>query len=229
MNKKGTITSIRGGVAEIVFKNDLPPIHALLESVNQRAMFEVIEKRSASKVGALILTPLEKLERGENVIVKKETISVKVGKKILGRMFDMFGNPIDNKTFKPEKSLPIYAEENEQITNINIKKEVLETGIKAIDLLAPFCFGDKIGLFGGAGVGKTVLVTELIHNFSLKKMGYSIFAGIGERIREGNDLYDTLDKLNVLSNTALYFGEMDKSAGVRARVGLAAVTAANYV
>ncbi len=228
-NITGTITSIKGGVAEIFFPEKLPPMHSLLKSEKQHALFEVIEKKSPGKVNAIGLTPLENVERGEKVIMQNEKMTVKVGKDILGRMFDLFGDPIDKKPFTPEKTLPIFHENNPEAVFDGAAAKVLETGIKVIDLLAPFKYGDKIGLFGGAGVGKTVLVTELIHNFSLKKVGYSVFAGIGERIREGNDLYETLKELKVLPNTALYFGEMDKAPGVRARIGLSAVTAAEYL
>ncbi len=228
-NTSGIITSIKGGTAEIYFPEQTPSIHALLESEKQHAMLEVIEKKNPTTVGAIALSSLDQVERGEKVNIKNDKISVQLNKKILGRMFDVFGNPIDNKPFTPDTSWPLYHEQEISEILDGTQNKVLETGIKTIDLLAPFRFGDKIGLFGGAGVGKTVLVTELIHNFSLKKIGYSIFAGIGERIREGNDLYETLRDLKVLPSTALYFGEMDKAPGVRARVGLAAVTAAEYL
>lgn len=228
-NKIGKITSIKGGVAEIHFPDGLPPLHSLLQSIQSHALFEVIEMTSPTKVNAIALTPLEKVERGEKVSLKSEQISVQLSKKILGRLFDMFGNPLDEKPFNPEVTLPIYGKTQPEELFDGVEKKILETGIKVIDLLSPFKYGDKIGLFGGAGVGKTVLVTELIHNFSLKKIGYSVFAGIGERIREGNDLYKTLKELKVLSSTALYFGEMDKAPGIRARIGLSAVTAAEFL
>jgi F-type H+-transporting ATPase subunit beta len=225
----GTITSIKGGVAEIVFKKNLPPLHSLLKSEKREVFFEVVEKKDFKTVQAIALSSLEKVEREENVIVLNEEISIFLDKNILGRMFDMFGNPIDNKPFKKGSTFPLYSNNSKELGVIKQNSGILETGIKVIDLLTPFRLGDKIGLFGGAGVGKTVLITELIHNIALKRMGYSVFAGIGERIREGNDLYNTLKILGVLKNTALYFGEMDKSPGVRSRVGLAAVTAAEFL
>jgi F-type H+-transporting ATPase subunit beta len=144
-------------------------------------------------------------------------------------MFNVFGEPIDNRAFQVEEERGIFQEKKEKEDREFTQGEVLETGIKVIDLLTPFRKGDKIGLFGGAGVGKTVLIQELIHNIALKKQGFSVFAGIGERIREGNDLYLTLKDLGVLENTVLYFGEMDKPAGARFRVGLSAITAAEYL
>lgn len=238
--KRGTITSIKGGGAEITFENNLPAIHSLLINIKQNALFEIVERKDSHTVLAVALSPLEKVERGGEVVVAGKEISVALGKNILGRMFDMFGNPIDNKPFKCQRELPLYGDFGQDRDTGKLNPEVasrphgtdrkiLETGIKVIDLLVPLRPGDKIGLFGGAGVGKTVLVTELIHNIALKKIGFSVFAGVGERIREGNDLYRTLRNLDVLKHTALYFGEMDKSPGVRARVGLAATTAAQFL
>jgi F-type H+-transporting ATPase subunit beta len=225
----GKILAIKGGVAEMVFKGGEPLLHSLVRSQGKGALFEIVEKKEPYVFRAIALSSLEGVERGEEVVASKEEISLALGKKILGRMFDMFGRPIDNKPFQSSNFLPIYRGDKIKATEVGLAKKVLETGIKVIDLLTPFRLGDKIGLFGGAGVGKTVLITELIHNIALKKIGYSVFAGIGERIREGNDLYFTLNDLGVLKNTVLYFGEMDKPAGVRARVGLAAVTAAEFL
>lgn len=226
---QGIITTIKGGVAEIVFEGDMPPIHSLLESKKMKTLFEVVERKDFKTVRAIILSSSEGVERGEEVVVVMEKISTLINKNILGRMFDLFGNPIDGKPFKNGKPFPFYKDEDISIGDIKRDNKILETGIKVIDLLSPFRLGDKIGLFGGAGVGKTVLVTELIHNIALRSKGCSVFAGIGERIREGNDLYLTLKNLNVLENTALYFGEMDKSPGVRTRIGLSAVTAAEFL
>jgi F-type H+-transporting ATPase subunit beta len=225
---QGIITALKGGVAEIRFEKEMPSLHALLKSEKQGALFEVVEKKDFKTVRAIVLSSLEGVERGEKVIASGREISVLLAKNILGRMFDIFGSPIDGRSFEQGRPFPLYGEwiyENKT----NTSGKLLETGIKIIDLLTPFRLGDKIGLFGGAGVGKTVLITELIHSIALKKMGYSVFAGIGERIREGNDLYHTLKTLGVLKNTALYFGEMDKSPGIRARVGLSAVTAAEFL
>jgi len=229
---QGKIISIKGGVAEIVFEKELPSIHTLLSSKNG-ALFEVIERKGYKTVLAFILSSLGKIEQGEVISAGDKDVSVRLSKKILGRMFDMFGRPIDNKSFKGGKELSIYFQYKRNNFDdgfkILAKRKIIETGVKVIDLLVPFRAGDKVGLFGGAGVGKTILVTELIHNMALKKMGYSVFAGVGERIREGNNLYQTLKDLGVLKNTALYFGEMDKSPGARARVGLSAALAANFL
>ncbi len=235
---KGIITTIQGGAVEITFTNDVPALHTLLETklfykrnINkQKVFFEVLERKNTKTVRAIALSSLEGVERGAEVVSTNTKVSVALNQNIMGRMFDMFGNPIDKISFKQSKKLSIYGSEVNEDSFLNNKKEkILETGIKVIDLLTPFRFGDKIGLFGGAGVGKTILITELIHNIALKKIGYSVFVGIGERIREGNDLYHTLDSLNVLKNTALYFGEMDKSPGERLRVGLSALTAVEFL
>ena len=228
---KGIITTIQGGVAEIIFEKKLPNIHTLLEIKDKNVVFEVIERKDARTMRAVALSSVEGAEQGEEVTGNNEEISISLYDKILGRMFDMFGKPIDNKPADKDDRFSIYGkkERNEEDLVNRHANKILETGIKVVDLLTPFRLGDKIGLFGGAGVGKTVLVTELIHNIALKKIGYSVFAGIGERIREGNDLYLTLKNLGVLENTALYFGEMDKPPGVRLRVGLSAVTAAEFL
>lgn len=236
---RGTITAIQGGVAEITFEKNMPRLHTLIETKNEhdsplgarKAFFEVVERKNLRTMRAIALSSLEGVERGEEVVGSNNEISVFLNENILGRMFDMFGNPVDNMPFEKGAKFMIYGKcgENSDILIKKKENKILETGIKVIDLLIPFRPGDKIGLFGGAGVGKTVLITELIHNISLKKIGYSVFAGVGERIREGNDLYYTLKKLGILENTALYFGEMDKSPGVRSRVGLSAVTASEFL
>jgi F-type H+-transporting ATPase subunit beta len=228
-NIQGTIITIKGGVAEIIFKKNMPPLHSLLKSKNKQALFEVVEKKDFKTVRAIALSSLEGVEQGEKAVSTAKEISVCLSKNILGRMFDLFGNPVDDKPFKGNILFPLYKKQRLLRHRLKHGHQILETGIKVIDLLTPFRLGDKIGFFGGAGVGKTILVTELIHNIALKKIGYSVFAGIGERIREANDLYWTLKALKVLKNTALYFGEMDSPPGVRARVGLSAVAAAEFL
>lgn len=228
---RGKIISIKGGVAEVIFEKIIPP-HSLLETEKQKALLEVVERKNSKTVRAIILSYMKDIERGEGVVVKSNEVFVSLNKNILGRMFDMFGNPIDKKPFKNGKAFSIYGVNKKKDVSFSaegIKNKTIETGIKIIDLLIPVRLGDKVGLFGGAGVGKTVLITEIMHNIALKKMGYSVFAGIGERIREGNDLYFTLKNLGVLKNTALYFGEMDKPPGIRFRVGLSAVTAVEFL
>ena len=227
-NTFGRIVEVKGGVASIEFYSGLPPLHSVFISENSRFSFEVVEIRSANTVNAIILSAANGIGRGMRVRLKSESITVGLGKDILGRMFDLFGNPIDGGKKVSLKPANVFEKEKQKI-KIKNKAGILETGIKAIDLLCPFGIGDKIGFFGGAGVGKTILITELVHNFSLKKGGYSVFAGIGERIREGNELYNTLKDLKVLKDTVLYLGEMDKPAGVRARVGLSAAKAARFL
>jgi F-type H+-transporting ATPase subunit beta len=230
---KGRIVAFKGSAVEVVFEKTPPPVHSLLRDKSGKTLFELVERKDEKTGRAIILSAAVKITRGEDVFCYGESISVGVGKNILGRMFDLFGNPIDAKaeSFQAVKRVPLFEklDLDEDIQFREEKAEILETGIKIIDLLVPIRLGDKIGLFGGAGVGKTVLITELIHNIALKKIGYSVFAGSGERLREGNDLYRSLRGLRVLKNTALYFGEMDKSAGVRSRVALTAATAARFL
>jgi len=228
-NIRGTVVMIKGGAAEIVFEKNTPAIHSLLESEKQKTLFEVVERKNFKTVRAIALTSVAGVARGEGVLTVSEEISVAINKDILGRMFDLFGRPMDGQPFKNGQLFPLYENKKTQANNSKLDSKILETGIKVIDLLTPFRLGDKIGFFGGAGVGKTILITELIHNIALKKIGYSVFAGIGERVREGNDLYITLKNLKVLENMALYFSEMDKPPGARARIGLAAVTAAEFL
>jgi F-type H+-transporting ATPase subunit beta len=226
----GKIISIKTGVAEASFEGILPPVHSLVQAQKSKTIFEVLEIKKNNIANMIALTEISKTEKNEVVSMKEKQISVKLNDKILGRMFNLFGDPIDGKKFTEYKKYPLFAnkKDNKKYSSI-LKRGVLETGIKVIDLLTPFRYGDKIGLFGGAGVGKTVLITELIHNFSEKKNSYSVFAGIGERIREGNDLYQTLKKTGVLENTSIYLGQMDASAGARMRIGLSAVSALKYL
>lgn len=227
-NQSGTLISINGGVAEIYFaEGELPAPHTILATPDSHTLFEVVEKKSAHVVKTIALSILDGISRNSEIINTKEIISVKLNKDIMGRMFDLFGNSLDNKEFKGEL-YPIFSPSQEKTTRIDSPK-MIETGIKIIDLLTPLRYGDKIGLFGGAGVGKTILITELIHNIALKKIGNSVFAGIGERSREGNELYFTLQALDVLKNLVIYCGEMDEPPGVRSRVGFSAAKAAQYL
>lgn len=226
----GTITMLQGGVVEIVFDGGMPPLHSLLVSRDTAAYFEPVEKKDWKTMRAVALSSLEGVSRGEKVSLASPELSVWLSTGMLGRMFDMFGNSIDNKPFDGAKQYPIFGDSRTaSAVGGGREGKILETGIKVLDLLTPFKAGSKIGFFGGAGVGKTVLITELIHNIALKETGSSVIAGVGERIREGNDLYSTLDGLNILKNSVLYFGEMDKPPGVRSRVGLSAVTAAEFL
>lgn len=224
----GKLIEVKGGVASVEFTSKVPKLHSILVSSDSKFTFEVVEIKNSNTVNAIILSETNGLQRGSDLTLKSDNITVGLGEGIMGRVFDMFGKTIDAGPKLELQPVDIF-EKQKNLKNDNKKRTVMETGIKVIDLLCPFTTGDKIGFFGGAGVGKTILITELVHNFSLKKGGYSVFAGVGERIREGNELYRTLKKLDVLKDTALYFGEMDKSAGIRSRIGLSAAKAAHFL
>ncbi len=224
----GRITQVMGSVVVVDFADKLPEIYtALLTKIGERDLtLEVEQHIGFNKVKALAMGATDGLQRGQEVIDTGSQISVPVGKVVLGRMFNALGEPIDGKnSIETKEFLPIHSHApkfTEQSTNL----EVLETGIKVIDLICPVLKGGKIGLFGGAGVGKTVIIQELIRNIAQEHGGYSIFAGVGERSREGNDLYREMKASGVLEKTALVFGQMNEPPGVRARVALSALTMA---
>jgi F-type H+-transporting ATPase subunit beta len=224
----GTIVQIIGVVLDIQFDGKLPAIFNALtieRGAGAVLTLEVVQHVSAHVVRAIALGATDGLQRGQKVTDTGAPIAVPVGKDTLGRMFDVTGNPIDGKggTFPVRspihKEAPRFADQN---TNV----EIFETGIKVIDLIAPITRGGKVGLFGGAGVGKTVLITELIHNIASQHGGISVFAGVGERTREGNDLYHEMAESKVLDKTALVFGQMNEPPGARLRVGLTGLTMA---
>jgi F-type H+/Na+-transporting ATPase subunit beta len=225
----GTIVSIRGSVVDVQFADQLPPINSLLQAGKDgRIVIEVWAQLSAHLVRGIALTPTQGLARGTTVIDTGGPLKAPVGKGILSRMFDVFGNVIDRgeplanvERRSIHRTPPSLAE---RIT----KSEIFETGIKAIDVLAPLERGGKAGLFGGAGVGKTVLLTELIHNVVGHQHGVSIFCGIGERCREGQELYQDMKDAGVLPNMVMIFGQMNEPPGSRFRVGNAALTMAEY-
>jgi F-type H+-transporting ATPase subunit beta len=228
---EGTIIQIIGPVVDIEFNDGLPAILNAVKVVNtngQELILEVQQHLSGSVVRTIAMGDTQGLQRGT---VAKDTgvaISVPVGKEVLGRMVDVIGNPIDGKGEIKTKTLsPIHRAAPELIEQ-NTKTEILETGIKVIDLIAPITKGGKVGLFGGAGVGKTVVITELIRNIATEHGGYSVFAGVGERTREGNDLYHEMKESGVLEKTALVFGQMNEPPGARQRVGLTGLTMAEY-
>jgi F-type H+-transporting ATPase subunit beta len=227
---KGYITQIIGPVVDVRFDGALPKIFDALIVKNHKGeevVLEVNGHRGLNEVRTIAMKSTDGLVRGQDVLETGESITVPVGKDVLGRMFDVVGNPIDKKPFKKNLSRPIHRESpafDEQSTKI----EVLETGLKVVDLLCPFLKGGKVGLFGGAGVGKTVLIQELINNIAKAHGGYSVFAGVGERTREGNDLYKEMSDSGVLDKTCLVFGQMNESPGARARVALSALTMAEY-
>ncbi len=228
---KGTISQIIGVVVDVEFKEELPAIYNALEvSVqgNTKLVLEVEQHIGANVVRTIAMGTTDGLSRGLEVEDTGKPISVPVGEATLGRMFNVIGEAIDEKEApKNTKTYPIHRSAP-AFTEQSTKSEVLETGIKVIDLFCPFLKGGKVGLFGGAGVGKTVVIQELIRNIAQEHGGYSMFAGVGERTREGNDLYREMKESGVLEKTALVFGQMNEPPGARARVALTALAMAEY-
>ena len=229
---KGEISGVNGPVVDVAFQKDsLPRIREALYVVinGKKRVMEVAQHIGGGLVRCIMLGPAEGLYRGLEVFSTGSPISVPVGDAVLGRLFNVLGEYMDGGKPLPAETerrsiyrpAPPYAER--QTT-----EEILETGIKVIDLLAPYAKGGKIGLFGGAGVGKTVLIQELIHNIATEHGGYSVFTGVGERSREGNDLWTEMHTGGVIDKTALVFGQMNEAPGVRMRVGLTGLTMAEY-
>jgi F-type H+-transporting ATPase subunit beta len=215
-------------VVDIEFAvGQLPAIFNALEVKNddKLIMLEVAQHLSESSVRAIALSSTDGLERGMSVLDSGKPISVPVGEATLGRMFNVVGQPIDHLGGKFSEKAPIHKSPPALIDQSS-RVEILETGIKVIDLISPVTKGGKVGLFGGAGVGKTVLIQELINNIAKFHSGYSVFAGVGERTREGNDLYNEMKESGVLKNTSLVFGQMNEPPGARLRVGLSCLTIA---
>jgi F-type H+/Na+-transporting ATPase subunit beta len=226
--KNGKITQIVGVVADIEFDTDnLPAIYnaLTLEHDGQTITLEVAQHLSESSVRAVALSSTDGLERGTEVTDTGGPISVPVGDATLGRMFNVTGQPIDGQKDDFKDRSPIHRAPPALIDQSGTV-EILETGIKVIDLICPVVKGGKVGLFGGAGVGKTVLIQELINNIAKFHSGYSVFAGVGERTREGNDLYYEMKESGVIKNTALVFGQMNEPPGARLRVALSGLTIA---
>lgn len=230
--EKGKIVQVIGPIVDVRFaKNKLPALltalHIELDN-NKHIVLEVMQHIGDDVVRAVSMGPTEGLVRNMDVISTGKAIVVPVGKETLGRMFNVLGEPIDGKgDLKNAKLMPIHRKApsfKEQSTSSHI----LETGIKVIDLLCPYVKGGKVGLFGGAGVGKTVLIQELINNIAIEQHGISVFAGVGERSREGNDLYFEMKETGVLDKTALVFGQMNEPPGARMRAPLSALTMAEY-
>lgn len=228
---KGIITQIIGAAVDVQFAEKLPDIYNALEigrGEDNKLVLEVQQHLGMNVVRAVAMSSTDGLTRGQEVIDTGAPISVPVGTATLGRMFDVTGAPIDNMPEpKNDKRYPIHREAP-PLTDQSTKTEILETGIKVIDLICPFLKGGKVGLFGGAGVGKTVTIQELIRNIAHEHGGYSMFAGVGERTREGNDLYKEMKEAGVLDKTALVFGQMNEPPGARARVALSALSMAEY-
>jgi|AntRauTorcE11897_2_1112592.scaffolds.fasta_scaffold00080_7 F-type H+-transporting ATPase subunit beta len=225
---KGTISQIVGVVIDVAFpEGKLPAIHnALIVKHNKREIvLEVAQHLSESSVRAIALSGTDGLERGLQVQDTGAPISVPIGDETQGRMFNVTGEPIDGQGTSFKRHAPIHRHPPE-LSEQSGETEVLETGIKVIDLIAPITKGGKVGLFGGAGVGKTVLIQELINNIAKFHSGNSVFAGVGERTREGNDLYYEMKEAGVLDKTSLVFGQMNEPPGARLRVALSGLTMA---
>ena len=228
---KGKVVQVIGTVVDIEFPQEaLPAIYNAIE-INQdgnKIVLEVQQHAGNNWVRCLALCPTDGLERGAEAIDTGAPVTVPVGKATLGRLFNVFGEPLDNLgPVKTKERLPIHRpppplEEQETTT------QMLETGLKVIDLITPFTRGGKIGAYGGAGVGKTVIIMELIHNIATEHGGFSVFAGVGERSREGNDLWREMKESGVIEKTVMVFGQMNEPPGVRARIGLTGVTMAEY-
>ena len=231
----GHITQVIGAVVDVHFEGDLPGILTALEATNQgnRLVLEVAQHLGESTVRTIAMDSTEGLVRGAPVSATGAPISVPVGPETLGRIINVIGEPIDELgPVKTKKKAPIHAPAPAFVDQ-STEQEILETGIKVVDLLAPYAKGGKIGLFGGAGVGKTVIIMELINNIAKGHGGYSVFAGVGERTREGNDLYHEMMESGVIntkgsSKAALVYGQMNEPPGARARVGLTGLTLAEY-
>ncbi|HSX45586.1 MAG TPA: F0F1 ATP synthase subunit beta [Candidatus Saccharimonadia bacterium] len=226
--KNGKVTQVVGVVVDIEFgEGNLPAIYNALEVENEgnKLVLEVAQHLSESSVRAISLASTDGLQRGTSVADTGAPISVPVGDPTLGRMFNVTGQPIDGQKDDFKDRSPIHRDAPPLIDQSGTV-EILETGIKVIDLICPIVKGGKVGLFGGAGVGKTVLIQELINNIAKFHSGYSVFAGVGERTREGNDLYNEMEESGVLKNTSLVFGQMNEPPGARLRVALSGLTIA---
>ena len=229
MSNYGEIVQIIGAVLDIKFDN-VPKLNNAIEIENgdKKIIAEVVQHLGSNIVRCISMSSTDGLKRNMKAIDTGNSIMVPVGEKTLGRMFNVIGEPIDNisateqiEKWSIHRKSPSYSEQSSSI-------QILETGIKAIDLLCPYAKGGKIGLFGGAGVGKTVLIMELIRNIGSEHGGYSVFSGVGERTREGNDLYNEMKASGVIDKTALVFGQMNEPPGARMRIALTGLTMAEY-
>ncbi|QEZ89627.1 MULTISPECIES: F0F1 ATP synthase subunit beta [Aliarcobacter] len=231
---KGKVIQVMGPVVDVEFDGYLPEINeaidvTLADKTKDRLVLEVAAHIGDGRVRTIAMDMTEGLIRGQECIATGGPIKVPVGEAVLGRIFNVIGDPVDEGAAIPadverwsiHRSAPTFEEQS-------TKTEMFETGIKVVDLLAPYSKGGKVGLFGGAGVGKTVIIMELIHNVAFKHSGYSVFAGVGERTREGNDLYHEMKDSNVLDKVALCYGQMSEPPGARNRIALTGLTMAEY-
>jgi len=228
-SRSGAVVAVRGSVVDIRFDAHLPAINSVLRAGEDgRIVIEVMAQRDAHQVRGIALTPTQGLARGMAVRDTGAPLQAPVGRPILSRMFDVFGNTIDREAAPSDVQWRSVHRAPPPLTRRSTKSEIFETGIKVIDVLAPLERGGKAGLFGGAGVGKTVLLTEMIHNMVGQQKGVSIFCGIGERSREGEELHREMKAAGVLPNMVMVFGQMNEPPGARFRVGHAALTMAEY-
>ncbi len=225
----GKIISIRGSVVDVEFENKIPSVYTLLRTGKDREIaIEVLTQLDNHRVRCIALNPTQGLSRGMIAETDGKELTVPVGKNILGRMFDVFGNTIDKGDLLGEMEQRKINQPPPPLMKRSTKSEVFITGIKAIDVLIPLERGGKAGLFGGAGVGKTILLTEMIHNMVGHNKGVSMFCGIGERCREGQELYHDMKEAGLLKNMVMLFGQMNEPPGARFRIGHAALTMAEY-
>jgi F-type H+-transporting ATPase subunit beta len=226
----GKLLQITGAVVDVRFESELPKLYNAIEVQHgdNVLVFEVAQHLGDNVVRCISMGSTDGLVRGMEAIDTGVPISVPVGQEILGRMVNVLGNPIDNKPKPETKELWPIHRNAPGFADQTATTEMLETGIKAIDLLCPYSKGGKIGLFGGAGVGKTVIIMELIRNIATEHGGYSVFAGVGERTREGIDLYNDMNNSGVINKTALVFGQMNEPPGARMRVAFTGLTQAEY-
>lgn len=225
----GTVISVRGSIVDVLFEKHLPPVYTMLRAGKESQIaIEVLTQLDAHRVRGIALTPTEGLARGMAAEDTGGPLKAPVGRQILSRMFDVFGNTIDRRKPPSDIQWRSIHQAPPPLMRRSTTSEIFETGIKAIDVLVPLERGGKAGLFGGAGVGKTVLLTEMIHNVVKQHQGVSIFCGIGERCREGEELYRDMKDAGVLPNTVMVFGQMNEPPGARFRVGHTALTMAEY-
>jgi F-type H+-transporting ATPase subunit beta len=225
----GTVISVRGSIVDVLFERHLPAVYTLLRAGKENQIaIEVLTQLDARHVRGIALTPTEGLARGMEVEDTGGPLKAPVGREILSRMFDVFGDTIDRRKPPSDVQWRSIHQAPPPLVRRSTTSEIFETGIKAIDVLVPLERGGKAGLFGGAGVGKTVLLTEMIHNVVKQHQGVSIFCGIGERCREGEELYRDMKEAGVLPNTVMVFGQMNEPPGARFRVGHTALTMAEY-